>query len=35
VPVVVAVACVTAVLIKSMVFGDLSRAPLEIHKARR
>jgi hypothetical protein len=34
VPAVVAVACVTAVLIKSMVFGDMFRAPLEIHNAR-
>ena len=34
VPVVVAAACVTAFLIKSMVFGDMFRAPLEIYNAR-
>jgi hypothetical protein len=33
VPVVVAAACVAAFLIKSMVFGDMFRAPLEIHNA--
>jgi hypothetical protein len=34
VPVVVVAACVTTFLIKSMVFGDMFRAPLEIHNAR-
>ena len=34
VPVVVAAACAAAFLIKSMVFGDMFRAPLEIHNAR-